>query len=196
MTLLAAIRIIWFPGSAVGSIRTDWPIFGIIGFCTRHRYKSHNPATYQSGALVWSLIIATYPAAWYITANKINFSDFWLFILGTIIITVFGKSTAFALRDHVKQSLQTQADLADIVPQFESLKASLASSAANHPPIRTREEVMVAMQKWLSEDERTVLDAMRKTHPDMIQPLVDGMINLAGNRPRPGLTLVHSKEGE
>ena len=65
-----------------------------------------------------------------------------------------------------------------------------------HSIFGTREEAMDAMQKWLSEDERAVLEAMRRTHPRMIPVLVDSIMNLAGNVPRPPIALVHKKDGD
>ncbi len=196
MTLLATLRMIWFANPAPGSLRTDWPIFGIIGFITRHKYPPQVPPTTQSSLLVWALIWLAYPLAWYVTANKININDGWLFFLGVYIIGRYGIAAAHGFRDHVSQTLQIRAELDDVLPQFEALKAALAKAANEHPPIKTRAEAMEAMKKWLSEDERTVLNAMRETHPRLIPALVDSMLNLAANMPRPPLTLVRKPDDE
>jgi hypothetical protein len=196
MTLLATMRMLWFANPAPGSLRTDWPIFGIIGFITRHKHASQVPPTTRSGLLVWSLIWLAYPLAWYVTANKININDGWLFFLGAYIIGRYGIAAAHAFRDHVSLALQIRAELDDVLPQFEALKASLAKAATLHPPIKTRAEAMDAMKKWLSEDERTVLNAMRETHPRVMPALVDSMLNLAANMPRPPLTLVGKRDDE
>lgn len=194
MSILAAIRLVWYPRQGGNKFITDWPVFGLLGFATRHRYAPLVPPTTQSRLLVWSLILITYPLAWYVSEKKYNITNAWLFAFGTFVICFYGKKTALALRDHITQSLQTKAELADILPQFEALKTALINAAANHPPIRTHAEALAAMQKWLSEDERAVLEAMRRTHPRMIPTLVDSILNLAGNAPRPPITLVPKKD--
>ncbi len=190
ITILAALRIVWFTSSAAGSLRTDWPLFGIIGFIMRKKHLPKVKPTWQSGLLVWALIWAAYPLAWITTPYAIDLIRIWLFVFGTIAICVFGKKIAIAVREHVSQAIQTQTALQAILPEVERLKTALIKAASQHPPVRTRDEALLLMQQWLSEEERTVLDAMRRTHPKMIPLLVDCMLNLAGNIPRPALGLV------
>jgi hypothetical protein len=64
-----------------------------------------------------------------------------------------------------------------------------------HPPPRPRAEARMAMQKWLSADE-LVLNAMREAHPRVIPMLVDCILNLAGNIPRPPIRLVSKQDEE
>ncbi len=54
----------------------------------------------------------------------------------------------------------------------------------------------MALQKWLSADELTVLNAMREAHPRVIPMLGDSILNLAGNIPRPPIRLVFKQDKE
>lgn len=188
-SFLAVIRLLWFapPGARLS---TNWPIFGIIGFITRTRHRENAAPTLATSTLVWALIWLCYPLAWYCTVYAVNTAAALLMVTGGYAVLRFGKRAAIAFAAHIRKAQQNQADLDATLPQIAALQAALAKAAANQPLPRTRTEALVAMQKWLSPDELLVLNAMREVHPRVIPMLVDSLLNLAGNIPRPPLTLV------
>ncbi len=188
-SLLAAIRILWFatPGTHLSA---NWPIFGIIGFITRARHRENAPPTLTTSTLVWALIWLCYPLAWYCAIYAVNTAAVWLMVTCGYAVVRLGKRAAIAFTASIRKAQQNQAALDATLPKIAALQDALAKAAANQPLPRTRTEALVVMQKWLSPDELLVLNAMREVHPRVIPMLVDSLLNLAGNIPRPPLTLV------
>jgi DNA-binding FrmR family transcriptional regulator len=195
MSLIAIIRFAWFatPGARFA---TDWPIFGIIGFLTRARHQPVVAPTVPSSILVWLIIWLCYPLAWYCTIHKVDTAAGWLMVSGGYMVLYLGKRAANAFAAHIIQAQQNDAELEAVLPQIAALQAALAKAAENYPQPRTRAEAQVAMQKWLSADELAVLNAMREAHPRVIPMLVDSILNLAGNIPRPPIRLVSKQDEE